>query len=116
MATPFSRAPTEGIERQAALSGIRDRAAGSQQRPQPAGPAPGQAPPAGGNQVAALLTQVFDLIVNSQSPEELQANLSNLQQFLTALQQATQGVPGVGAGAGGGQQPAGPAPGQPLPV
>lgn len=110
-ATPFSRAPNQDPAQAAALSGLQDRAVAAQPA-QAAAPQPAAASPGGGNQVAAVLAQAFELIVNS-PPELLQVNLQQVEQFIGALQQLAQGVPGVqqqGAGA-----PAGPAPGQPLP-
>jgi hypothetical protein len=104
-ATPFSRAPEQDVTQRAALEGIRDRAVQAQPATQPSA-APAQAQPAGGNQVAALLAQALDLIVNS-PPEMLEINLMQVEQFIGALQQLAQGVPGVA------QQ--GAAPGQPLP-
>lgn len=113
-ATPFSRAPNQDPAQAAALDGLRDRAvAQAQPAPQPtAAPAPQGGVPGGGNQVAAVLAQAFELIVNS-PPEMLQINLQQVEQFIGALQQLAQGVPGVQQGAQQGA-PSGPAPGQPL--
>lgn len=104
-ATPFSRAPNQDPAQAAALSGLQDRAVAA--APQAAAPQPAAAPgAAGGNQVAAVLAQAFELIVNS-PPEMLQINLQQVEQFIGALQQLAQGVPGV--------QQQGAVPGQPLP-
>ena len=108
-ATPFSRAPNQDPAQAAALDGLRDRAVAQQPAAAPA-PAPQGGAPGGGNQVAAVLAQAFELIVNS-PPEMLQVNLQQVEQFIGALQQLAQGVPGVEQGAAG-AAPVGAAPGQ----